>query len=163
MTFISPMAPFLDPGSRAFEDPEKFGYRLLCKTLKEHIQAITMPSWKYILNYESDYISKDELVYSTYEAALGLNRLKGKAGSINRTVMAENEERTLKAMEIMKQIDEIMEIRDEDIRNRKLLDLKDKTYSYSLSTVCEKKKLEFPLSNKSFRWFEILRGSIGIK
>jgi hypothetical protein len=157
------MAPFLDPGSRAFENPEKFGYKLLCKTLKEHIQAITMPSWKYILNYESDYISKDELVYSTYEAALGLNRLKGKAGSISSRVMAENEERTLKAVEIMKKIDEIMEIKDRGTRDKKLLELKDKTYTYSLSTVCEKKELEFPFSNKSFRWFEIFKNSIGVK
>ena len=163
MTFISPMAPFLDPGSRAFENPEKFGYKLLCKTLKEHIEAITMPSWKYILNYESDYISKDELVYSTYEAALGLNRLKGKAGSISSRVMAENEERTLKAVEIMKKIDEIMEIKDRGTRDKKLLELKDKTYSYSLSTVCEKKELEFPFSNKSFRWFEIFKNSCGAK
>lgn len=163
MTFISPMAPFLDPGSRAFENPEKFGYRLLCRTLKEHIEAITMPSWKYILNYESDYISKDELVYGTYEAALGLNRLKGKAGSINSRVMAENEERTLRAVEIMKQIDEIMEIKDKSIRDGKLLELKDKTCRYSLSTVCEKKELEFPFSNKSFKWFEILKNSISAK
>ena len=163
MPFISPMAPFLDPGSRAFENPGKFGYKLLCKTLKEHIEAITMPSWKYILNYESDYISKDELVYSTYEAALGLNRLKGKAGSISSRVMAENEERTLKAVEIMKKIDEIMEIKDRGTRDKKLLELKDKTYSYSLSTVCEKKELEFPFSNKSFRWFEIFKNSCGAK
>ena len=27
--FISPLAPFLDPGSRAFEEPERYGYRLL--------------------------------------------------------------------------------------------------------------------------------------
>jgi len=163
MTFISPMAPFLDPGSRAFENPEKYGYKLLRKTLKEHIEAITMPSWKYILNYESEYISKDELVYGTYEAALGLNRLKGKAGSVSDRVMADNEERTLKAVEIMKQIDEIMEIKDRGIRDRKLLELKDKTYSYSLSTVCEKKELEFPFSNKSFRWFGIFKNSIGVK
>ena len=26
--FISPLAPFLDPGSRGFENPEEHGYRL---------------------------------------------------------------------------------------------------------------------------------------
>jgi hypothetical protein len=89
--------------------------------------------------------------------------LKGKAGSISSRVMTENEERTLKAVEIMKKIDEIMEIKDRGTRDKKLLELKDKTYTYSLSTVCEKKELEFPFSNKSFRWFEIFKNSIGVK
>jgi len=158
--FISPMAPFLDPGSRAFENPEKFGYKLLFTTLKEHIEAITMPSWKYTLNYESRYITKDDLVYATYEAALGLNRLKAKSGSISEKVMQDNKSRTDRAIQIMKRIDEIMKIEDNDLREKKLGELGKETYKYSLSTVCEKKELEFPLSNKSFNWFEIIKTSI---
>jgi B12-binding domain/radical SAM domain protein len=158
--FISPMAPFLDPGSRAFENPGKFGYKLLFKTLKEHIEAITMPSWKYILNYESKYITTDDLVYATYEAALGLNKLKAKSGSISESVMHDNKVRTDRAIQIMKRIDEIMKIEDKTLREAKLGELGKETYKYSLSTVCEKKELEFPLSNKSFNWFEIIKTSI---
>jgi B12-binding domain/radical SAM domain protein len=158
--FISPMAPFLDPGSRAFENPGKFGYKLLFTTLKEHIEAITMPSWKYILNYESKYITNDDLVYATYDAALGLNQLKAKSGSISQKVMQDNKVRTDRAIQIMKRIDEIMKITDKDLRNEKLGELGKETYKYSLSTVCEKKELEFPLSNKSFNWFEIIKTSI---
>jgi hypothetical protein len=161
--FISPMAPFLDPGSRAFENPQKFGYRLLARTLKEHIKAITMPSWKYILNYESDFITKDDLVSSTYNAALGLNRLKGRSGSIGQKVMLDNENRTLRAIQIMKKIDEIMESGDENAIEQKLAQLGSQVYKYSLSTVCEKKELEFPFSNKSFKWLEILKSSFGSK
>ncbi|OQA22441.1 MAG: Radical SAM superfamily protein [Actinobacteria bacterium ADurb.Bin346] len=161
--FISPMAPFLDPGSRAYENPEKFGYKLLCRTLEEHINAITRPSWKYILNYESRFITTDDLVYSTYEAALGLNRLKGRSGSIDEKVMLDNEARTLRAIEIMKKIDNIMTISDRAAAEQKLAELGSQTYQYSLSTVCEKKELEFPLSNKSFKWLEIIRASLGSK
>ena len=75
--------------------------------------------------------------------------------------MHANEERIIKAVEIMKEIDEIMLIGDEDIRSSKLLELKDRTYAYSLSTVCEKKELEFPFSNRSFKWFEIFKTSLG--
>ena len=32
----SPMAPFLDVGSMAFDNPEKFGYKLRARTLEEH-------------------------------------------------------------------------------------------------------------------------------
>ncbi len=158
--FISPMAPFLDPGSRAFENPGKFGYKLLFRTLKEHIEAITMPSWKYILNYESEYITTDDLVYATYEAALGLNQLKAQSGSISQKVMQDNKARTERAIQIMQRIDEIMKINDKDLRELKLGELGKETYQYSLSTVCEKKELEFPLSNKSFNWFEIIKTSI---
>ncbi len=158
--FISPMAPFLDPGSRAFENPGKFGYKLLFKTLKEHIEAITMPSWKYILNYESDYITNDDLVYATYDAALGLNQLKAKSGSISENVMQDNKARTERAIQIMQRIDVIMKIDDKELREVKLGELGKETYKYSLSTVCEKKELEFPLSNKSFNWFEIIKTSL---
>jgi radical SAM superfamily enzyme YgiQ (UPF0313 family) len=157
MPFVSPMAPFLDPGSRAFERPEKFGYRLTRMTLKEHIEAITMPSWKYILNYESDSITRDDLVDATYEAALGLNRLKGKAGGISKELMEANEERIIVAQRVMREIDAIMKENDIAIREDKLKALKEKTYKYSLSTVCEKKELEFPLFSSSFNWKEIIK------
>jgi B12-binding domain/radical SAM domain protein len=43
--FITPMGPFLDPGSRIFEDPERFGYTLFARTLEEHRQLLLQPSW----------------------------------------------------------------------------------------------------------------------
>jgi len=33
-----PLAPFVDPGSRFFEEAERFGYRLFYRTLAEHRQ-----------------------------------------------------------------------------------------------------------------------------
>jgi hypothetical protein len=53
-----------------------------------------------------------------------------------------------------------MKIEDRDLREARLGELGKETYKYSLSTVCEKKELEFPLSNKSFNWFEIIRTSL---
>ncbi len=157
MPFISPMAPFLDPGSRIFENAEEFGYKLLAKTLKEHIELITKPSWKYILNYESKYISKDELVSATYKAALGLNRLKAKAGAISNDTMQQNEQRINTALKIMKEIDKVINLKDNDIIEESLKKLKDLAYKYSLSTVCEKKELDFPLFSKSFNWIAIIK------
>ncbi len=81
--FISPLAPFLDPGSSVFEEPEKYGYRLLYRTVEEHRQALLSPSWKYILNYETEWMDRDAIVYSTYEAGKRLNRLKAEFGLID--------------------------------------------------------------------------------
>ena len=107
-----------------------------------------MPSWKYILNYESMSITTDDLVDATYDAAVGLNRLKGRSGGISGELMAANQERIIRARKVMAEIDNIMKIKDKTSREEKLKDLKEKTYKYSLSTVCEKKELEFPLFSR---------------
>ena len=44
--FISPMGPFIDPGSRGFEEPERFGYRLFAHTLEEHRRLLVQPTWE---------------------------------------------------------------------------------------------------------------------
>jgi B12-binding domain/radical SAM domain protein len=80
--FAAPLAPFLDPGSRAFENPEAFGYRLFSRTLEEHRRQLTAPSWKTMLNYESETLSRDDIVDATYETALRLTRLKLEHGLI---------------------------------------------------------------------------------
>ncbi|MEM2955297.1 MAG: TIGR04190 family B12-binding domain/radical SAM domain protein, partial [Nitrososphaerales archaeon] len=56
--FIAPLAPFLDPGSIAFEDPEKHGYELFFKELEEYRQVMHSPSWKYFLNYQTVWMSR---------------------------------------------------------------------------------------------------------
>jgi B12-binding domain/radical SAM domain protein len=74
--FISPMGPFLDPGSQIFEQPERFGYRKLASTVEEHRQLLTQPSWEHILNYETEWMTRAQLVDATYDAAERLNELK---------------------------------------------------------------------------------------
>jgi len=43
LPLICPMVPFLDPGSRFFEHPEKHGYKVYHRTLEEHRQAMVEP------------------------------------------------------------------------------------------------------------------------
>lgn len=74
--FVAPLAPFLDPGSTAYEQPEDHGYRLRFHTLEEHRVALTAPSWKEMLNYETDSMTRDEIVAATYEAMRRLTELK---------------------------------------------------------------------------------------
>jgi B12-binding domain/radical SAM domain protein len=81
--FISPMGPFLDPGSQIFEEPERFGYRKFAHTLEEHRQLLTQPSWEHILNYETRWMTRAQLVDATYDAAQRLNELKLRHGRIS--------------------------------------------------------------------------------
>jgi hypothetical protein len=81
--FISPMGPFIDPGSRGFEEPERFGYRLFARTLEQHRQLLVQPTWERILNYETRWMTRRELVDATYDAAEHLNELKVQHGRLS--------------------------------------------------------------------------------
>ncbi len=105
--YISPLAPFLDPGSRAFEEPEKHGYRLFHRTLEEHRRSLLLPSWKQTLNYETIWMSRDELVDATYEAALELNQIKLEHGQISRKEAARITARIAYEKDLIAEIDAI--------------------------------------------------------
>lgn len=143
--FISPLAPFLDPGSLAFENPEQYGYHIRLRTLEEHRRALESPSWKYMLNYETQWLSRDELVDSTYEAGLRLNRLKTQRGLVSEGVAKATEERVQAARQMLERIDRIVEMDDDVKRAQELARLKPLVDSLSMSTVCEKTELEIPL------------------
>jgi B12-binding domain/radical SAM domain protein len=83
MPFISPLAPFLDPGSIAFENPAKYGYTILHRTFHEHVAALSGSSWQEMLNYESASLCREDLVAATYEAGARLNEVKRAAGNID--------------------------------------------------------------------------------
>ena len=80
LPLICPMVPFLDPGSRFFEEPHQHGYRLFYKTLEEHRQAMIEPLWYKRLNYETVWMSRRELQDVTYEAIARLVTIKGELG-----------------------------------------------------------------------------------
>lgn len=158
--FISPLAPFLDPGSAVFEAPEKYGYRLLCRTVEEHRQALLAPSWKYILNYETEWMNRDEIVYSTYEAGKRLNRLKAEFGLIDPKTAESVELRLEGAVRMMKEIDRIMTLPNAIEREAALESLSGGRLAlrqYSMSTICEKKELEWPTRFIRMNFFKILK------
>jgi len=80
LPLICPMVPFLDPGSRFFEEPHKHGYRIFHRTLEEHRQALLEPLWYKRLNYETLWMSRRELQDITYEAIAKLVTIKGNLG-----------------------------------------------------------------------------------
>lgn len=158
--FISPLAPFLDPGSLVFEAPEKYGYRLLYRTVEEHRQALLAPSWKYILNYETEWMNRDEIVYSTYEAGKRLNRLKAEFGLIDPKTAESVEMRLEGAVQMMKEIDQIMALPNVSERETALESISSGRLSlqhYSMSTICEKKELEWPTRFIRMNFIKILK------
>jgi len=158
--YISPLAPFLDPGSRAFENPQKYGYRLFYKTLEEHRQALLQPSWKYMLNYETEWMSRDELVTSTYAAALELNRLKAKYGLLQQKEAEKIEVRIKEAQELIHRIDEIVSIQDKKLQEQKMVELRNQFAQLGSSTICGKKELRWPTRLVRFNLLKVLQAAL---
>ncbi len=146
--FISPLAPFLDPGSPVFENPERYGYRFFARTLEEHRQALVQPSWKYVLNYETEWMNRDQIVDSTYEAGLRMNRLKARYGLVEPEQADRTEARILKARRLIAQIDDIMSVGDIERRAKLLRAIKPQVDDANLSTVCDKTELNVPLTGR---------------
>jgi B12-binding domain/radical SAM domain protein len=144
--FISPLAPFLDPGSLAFEQAEHYGYRKFCQTLEDHRRALLAPSWKYVLSYETRWMSRSDLVDCTYQAGLRLNRLKAEFGQISPETAQLTEERIQLAIALMKRIDRLVETTEPAELERRLLPLRDEIEEVNSSTVCEKEELNLPVT-----------------
>jgi len=145
--FISPLAPFLDPGSIAFEKAGEVGYRVFFKTLEDYRQALLAPSWKYTLSYETKWMTRDEIVESSYQAGLRLNRLKERFGLLDGETAYQTEQRILLAREMIRRVDEIIPL-DEPQRREKLMALKETFDRASMSTVCDKEEIKWPV----WRW-----------
>jgi hypothetical protein len=143
--FVSPLAPFVDPGSRVFENPQKYGYRMFYRKLEEHRQALKRPSWKYMLNYETELMSRDEIVAGTYDVALAFNRLKAEHGLIAPDVADDVGNRAKGAINLMKLIDGI--VNEYGFDSPEITSLKHDADRLSSSSICQKRELHWPASS----------------
>lgn len=143
--FIAPMAPFLDPGSLAFERPGQHGYSRLYTSLREHKEALYQPSWKLFLNYQTKWMTRDEIADVTYEAMIGMNELKRDLAIIDAERAEAVAAGLVLAREIMYKIDEIMTSTDDEAeRTQRYLDLKAEVERANRSTVQAKRELRTP-------------------
>jgi B12-binding domain/radical SAM domain protein len=141
--YNAPFAPFVDPGSRVFEEPEKWGYTLRARTLEEHRQLLDNPSWKHVLSYETKWMSRDDVAEISYDAAIVLAQCEHDAGRIDEHMLKDRCERTEFARELMHKVDEIMAIPDKEEREARLWETKDEGTRMMNSTVCNKKDLDW--------------------
>ena len=77
---ICPMVPFLDPGSRFFEEPDKYGYHIYHRSLAEHRNAMVQPLWYQRLNYDTRWLSRQQIQDVTYKAISQLVSIKADVG-----------------------------------------------------------------------------------
>lgn len=77
---LCPMIPFLDPASTFFEYPEKHGYRVFYRTVEDHRTAMERASIINRINYETKWLSRNDLVCVGYKAIRRLMGAKAEFG-----------------------------------------------------------------------------------
>ncbi|MFC2005455.1 TIGR04190 family B12-binding domain/radical SAM domain protein [Chloroflexota bacterium] len=150
--FIAPLSPFLDPGSLGFEQPQRHGYRIIFRTLNEHRQALLSPSWKYSLNYETEWMTRHQIAETAYEAIMRLNRVKAKHGVISEQMANISEQRIKVASEMMHHIDNILST---DNYQEELSRLKPEIDKINMFPVSEKIQLELPVGLVRLKFLRI--------
>ncbi len=81
--FTSPLSPFLDPGSKAFETPST-GYKLRFRSLLDHYNGLDQGrTWEDFLSYETEWMDRQTIVETTYDAIDLLLKDKEQLGYID--------------------------------------------------------------------------------
>jgi B12-binding domain/radical SAM domain protein len=120
----------LDPGSLAFDFPEKYGYKLLYKTLEEYIRGLSGPSWHHWLNYETSLLKKEEIIEIILQSTAFSIEQREACGFYNH-IQADAERRRLRGDIIaLKEVDRIMGLPDPAERESRLKDLRTKLDSF---------------------------------
>ena len=108
------------------------------------------------MNYESDVLSAGDLVETTYQAAIDMNRVKAAVGAIDPKVATVTEQRIGEARVAMARIDEIM-AGDPALKVSKLDEFRHEVDRLNESTVCEKSELEWPRQARPYHVFNVIK------
>lgn len=157
--FTAPLAPFLDPGSPGFENPEEYGYRRFCETLEDHREQLLQPSWKHMLSYETEWMTRDEIVEATYDAAFGMNELKYEFDVIDSETYHDVKTRLEKSQEVIDTVDEIVQLPESEQQDR-LDQLHDELGEFGEYSICGNDELTW--TNEGLRSVLSL-GTLGVR
>jgi B12-binding domain/radical SAM domain protein len=125
----------IDPGSPAFDNPEKYGYKLTYRTLEEYIAGLSQPSWHQWLNYETEELDNSgvvDLILST--VAFSIDQ-REKSGLYPPPQAAAERLKTEIDRVLVDEVNQIMLIEDKTEREAALTHLKNKQVSFLNSKI----------------------------
>ncbi len=154
--FISPLAPFVDPGSSVFESPGEYGYTLRFRSLEAHRRAMLAPIWKDMLNYETQWMDRETIARATYEAAMGLTLLKGDHGLLKPGQVQAVVTQARREMGVMDGYSGLSKLPRED-RKRTAASLYRIMRKSQGASVCRKEELNMPVRPRWLRLFNLAR------
>lgn len=149
LPMISPLAPFIDPGSLIFETPERYGYRIFHRTLAEHRRASLAPSWEFTLNYETRWMTRREIVQATYDAGEAMVSLKERYGLLSLDQAEQIRAAIGRARSLMARIGNL----DQDNPS-----LREEIAAVNrLATICGRHELEWPVHGSKLHLLSIAK------
>jgi B12-binding domain/radical SAM domain protein len=134
----------LDPGSIAYENPAKFGYKMLYTTFNEMQQRLVSPSWVDWINYETRYMTRDQLVESMFKATEIWIQLFERYGIFDGARAYSERMRLRLEKEITREVQNVLKNPDKEARSERLKELdqiyQDPLLSYSYVLTSEETK-----------------------
>jgi B12-binding domain/radical SAM domain protein len=120
----------LDPGSQAFDNPQKYGYKLKYPTLEEYIQGLSSPSWVSWLNYETELLNSDQIDALILESVdFGIDA-REQFGVYSPTQAAYEKKKLQADIITIKEVKRILNLPDAAEREKALLSLQQKVESF---------------------------------
>ncbi len=123
--YMSTLVPTLDPGSPAFDNPSEHGFQLHYRSLLDHYNGFSKPSWRYFLNYRTDAFNVDQIVALTYQVASFMVDLKSKYNILDKSEAEKVKNRITLSKALLSKIDGIMRLDNEKERYQMLQQLTD--------------------------------------
>ncbi len=158
---IGPLAPFLDPGSIAREEAARHGYTVLLHSLEEHRRALLEPHWRDLLGYETDWMSRQEIVDVTYEALLELNRQKSMRSQVTPRYAMLMDRFLRDGMALLERLDAVDGIADANLREAEVVSIKREARGLMRRSGIVKDELLWPIEGGRFRLGGIARMLLG--
>jgi clorobiocin biosynthesis protein CloN6 len=155
---ICPMMPYLDPGSNFFERPNKHGYKLFYKSLEDHRRGMECASIINRINYETDWLSRKDLVYTGYDAIRSLMNAKAETGVLPKSWVSGYNANIDDALDFIGIVHEIDCIKDEHDRSKELENIgKDILRRNNMVFYSGVMNQSLPINrNIGGRWFDVL-------
>ncbi len=80
-TFISPLTPFIDPGSLIYEHPGDYGFTITAKTISDYFNLLENGKiWTDFLNYYTKWMNVEQIAKATYESEIRMIRIRQSLG-----------------------------------------------------------------------------------
>lgn len=117
---ICPMIPFLDPGSKFFNNPSQYGYKVFYRTVEQHRRGMENASIINRLNYETKWLSRREIVLEGLRAIRELMQIKGKLKIFPEKVIDNYVKLADDAINFIKVVDSVDNIKDKAQRRIEL-------------------------------------------
>ncbi|MEM0139885.1 MAG: TIGR04190 family B12-binding domain/radical SAM domain protein [Ferroplasma sp.] len=87
-TFISPIVPFVDPGSLWYEKSKSYGINVYARSIGEIYDILDKGrTWYDFLDYDTGWMKKEDIVNATYDADIRMLQLRHEINDISKELM----------------------------------------------------------------------------